>query len=36
MAKKRMSQIQFDIVYRAIFGKDVSKPKVKYKDPDRW
>jgi hypothetical protein len=33
--KKRMSKKEFATVYRAIF-EDVTKPKVKYKDPDRW
>lgn len=36
MGKKRMSQKEFDMVYRAIFGKDNTKPIVKLRDPDRW
>lgn len=35
--KKRMSQKDFDVVYRAIFsGGEVNKPKVKFRDPDKW
>lgn len=34
--KKRMSHQEFDIVYRAIFEKDTTKPKVKYTNPERW
>lgn len=33
--KKRMSQKEFDIVWRALF-EGVKHPETKMKDPDRW
>jgi hypothetical protein len=34
--KKRSSQKEFDLVYRALMVDVKPPPKVKYKDPDRW
>lgn len=36
MGRKRTKQKDFDLVYRAIFGEDKTKPKVKYQDPEKW
>lgn len=32
----KKKQEQFDLVYKAIFGNDKTKPKVKYQHPDKW
>lgn len=36
VAKKRQSQKEFDVVYRALMVDVKPPPKVKFKDPDRW
>jgi len=36
MGKKRLSSKDFQSLADILLKNDPSKPKVKYKDPDRW